>query len=187
MTLEIFKSIVPIIVVLLTAALSGYFIPRITRDWQDYQKELEIKTSIVESANIEVLNILLAMQFAERKVGTQSDFDKASRTWEIQRAALTGKISVYFNGESVAKDFESFSEALTDFYVLAGVTNAAYRSKQVGKLKDYFGETATDWIILEDQTKRADDFFNFFFHGGNYGKRFCHGKMRSLQSYCHNQ
>jgi len=135
----------------------------ITRDWQDYRKELEIKTSIVESINIEVLNILLAMQFAERKVGTQADFDKAYPTWEIQRAALAGKISIYFHGQSVKKEFESFSEALTDFYVLAGVNNPEYRSKQIAKLKNYFGETATDWATLENQTKRSNDFFNWFF------------------------
>ena len=163
MTLDLFKAIVPIIAVILTAALSGYIIPRVTRDWQDYQKELEIKTSIVENANVEVLNILLAMQFAERKVGIQADFDKAYRTWEVQRSALAGKISVYFHGQSVAKDFESFSEAVTDFYVLAGVNNGAYRSKQIAKLKDYFGETATDWTTLEDQAKRSNDFFNWFF------------------------
>jgi multisubunit Na+/H+ antiporter MnhG subunit len=163
LTLEVLKAIVPIIVVVLTATLSGYLIPRITRDWQDYQKELEIKTSIVEKANVEILNILLAMQFAERGVGTQTDFDRAYQNWEIQRAALEGKISVYFHGQTVAKDFHNFSEALTDFYALAGVNNPAYRAKQIVKLKNYFGENATDWVTLEDQTKRSNDFYNWFF------------------------
>ena len=137
MTLDLFKAIVPIIAVILTAALSGYIIPRVTRDWQDYQKELEIKTSIVESANIEILNILLAMQFAERKVGTQADFDKAYRTWEVQRSALAGKISVYFHGQSVAKDFESFSEALTDFYVFFTPNFATKQQYKTQKITDY--------------------------------------------------
>src|SRR5262245_22494393 len=67
MDLETFKATVPLLAVLLTAALSGYVVPRITRRWQDHQKELEIKTSLVEAISDEVLQFILAMQFAERR------------------------------------------------------------------------------------------------------------------------
>jgi len=71
MDLEAFEAIVPLLAVLLTAALSGCVVPRITRRWQEHQKELEIKTSLVEAISVEVLQFILAMQFAERRISTK--------------------------------------------------------------------------------------------------------------------
>jgi hypothetical protein len=163
MDLETFKAIVPLIGVLLTAALSGYVVPRITRRWQDHQKELEIKTSLVEAISDEVLQFVLAMQFAERRVSTQEAFDAAYRRWEVQRAVLTGKLRVYFRDATIAQEFESFSDALSDFYALAGISHPEYRTRQIAKLKSYFGDEATSWERLADQEERRDDFFNWFF------------------------
>ena len=163
MDLETFKATVPLLAVLLTAALSGYVVPRITRRWQDHQKELEIKTSLVEAVSDEVLQFVLAMQFAERGGSTQEAFDEAYRKWEIQRAVLTGKLRAYFRDPAIAQAFESFSDAVSDFYALAGISHPEYRARQIEKLKGYFGDAATNWKRLEDQEERRADFFNWFF------------------------
>jgi len=163
MDLETFKATVPLLAVLLTAALSGYVVPRITRRWQDHQKELEIKTSLVEAVSDEVLQFVLAMQFAERKASTQEAFDEAYRRWEVQRAVLTGKLRVYFRDPTIAQEFESFSDAVSDFYALAGISHPEYRTQQIQKLKSYFGNAATNWERLADQEERRADFFNWFF------------------------
>ena len=163
MDLETFNAIVPLLAVLLTAALSGYVVPRITRRWQDHQKEVEIKTSLVEAINDEVLQFVLAMQFAERRVSTQEAFDEAYRKWEVQRAVLTGKLRAYFRDQTIAHDCESFSDAVSDFYALAGISHHEYRTRQIEKLKSYFGDAATNWERLADQEERRADFFNWFF------------------------
>ena len=163
MNLEHFKAVVPLLAVVLTALLTGYLVPRVTKNWQDYQRELDIKAALVEKTNIEVVSILLAMQLAERKAIAQADFDKAYQNWEIQRAVITSKLSLYFRDKTLATDFRNLSDAITDLYVLAGVQYPDYRSKQIGKLKQYFGEGTTDWELLESQDKRASDFFNWFF------------------------
>lgn len=163
MDLETFKAIVPLLVVLLTAALSGYVVPRLTRRWQDHQKELEIKTALVEAVSDEVLHFILAMQFAERKVSTQEAFDEAYRRWEIQRAVLTGKLRAYFRAPQIVQEFESFSNAISDFYALAGTYHPEYRTQQIAKLKSYFGDAATNWEMLANQEERQDNFFNWFF------------------------
>lgn len=163
MDLETFKAIVPLLAVLLTAALSGYVVPRITRRWQDHQKKLEIKISLVEGVSDAVLQFILAMQFAEREVATQEAFDEAYRRWEVQRAVLTGKLRVYFRDAMIAQEFELFSDAVSDFYALAGISHPEYRTKQIEKLKHYFGDAATNWEKLADQEERRADFFNWFF------------------------
>lgn len=162
MDLETFKAVVPLLAVLLTAALSGCVIPWITRRWQDHQKELEIKTSLVEAISDEVLQFILAMQFAERRVSTQEAFNEAYRRWEVQRAVLAGRLRVYFRDPTIARDFESFSDALSDFYALAGIL-PEYRTQQIEKLKSYFGEESTNWKRLADQEERRADFSNWFF------------------------
>lgn len=163
MNLETFKAVVPLIGVALTAVLSGYLVPRITRRWQDHQKELELKISLVDLINDAVLQFIVAMQFAERKASTQEAFDDAYRKWEVQRAVLEGKLSAYFDDASVSRDFALFSDAVSDFYALAGISHPEYRAKQIEKLKDYFGEAATNWQRLADQEERRSDFFNWFF------------------------
>jgi hypothetical protein len=163
MELETFKAIVPLLVVLLTATLSGYVVPRITRRWQDHQKELEIKIVLVEAVSDEVLQFILAMQFAERKASTQKAFDEAYRRWEVQRAVLAGKLRVYFRDPKIAQKFESFSDAVSDFYALAGTYHPEYRIQQIAKLKSYFGDAATNWEMLANQEERQANFFNWFF------------------------
>ena len=162
MNLETFKALVPLLAVVLTATLSGYVVPKITGRWQDHQKELEIKTSLVEMVSDEVLRFVLAMQFAERKASTQEAFDEAYRRWEVQRAVLAGKLRVYFTEPAIAQEFESFSEAVTEFYALAGVSHPEYRKQQIKKLRSYFGDAATNWDLLESQHERRDDFFKWF-------------------------
>ena len=162
-TLEHFKAWVPILAVLLTAAISGYLIPSITKKWQDHQKALEIKTSLVEAINNEVMQILLAMQLSERGALEQKDFDDAYRRWEIQRAVLAGKLRAYFPKRDVPSEFEALSEAITNFYALAGISNVEYRSKQIDKLRSYFGDDATDWQKLADLNRRRTDLFDWFF------------------------
>jgi hypothetical protein len=103
------------------------------------------------------------MQFAERNASTQEAFDEAYRRWEVQRAVLTGKLRVYFGDQSIAQEFESFSDAVSDFYALAGISHPEYRAHQINKLKSYFGDAATNWETLADQEKRRTDFFNWFF------------------------
>ena len=137
--------------------------PRITRRWQDHQKELEIKTALVEQVNHAVLQFIVAMQFAERNVSTPEALDEAYRQWEVQRAVLTGKLRVYFANAAIAKDFEAFSDAVSDFYTLAGISHPEHRIKQVQKLRNYFGEGATNWLMLGDQEARRADFFTWFF------------------------
>ena len=156
--METFKTTVPLLAVLLTAALSGYVIPRITRRWQDHQKELEIKISFVEEISDAVLQFILAMQFAQRRISTQQAYDEAYRKWEVQRAVLTGKLRAYFRDPAIAQAFESFSDAVSDFYALSGISNPEYRARQIQKLKGYFGDAATNWERLADQEKSYDDF-----------------------------
>jgi hypothetical protein len=162
-TLEHVRAWMPIIVVLLTTVMSGYLIPKITANWQDHQKALEIKTSLVEAINDEILQILLAMQLSQRGALQQKDFDEAYRRWEVKRAVLAGKLRAYFREQDIALEFERLSEAVTDLYVLGGVSDAEYRSKQIEKLRGYFGNEATDWTKLADLDLRRTNFFDWFF------------------------
>ena len=107
MTLETFNSIVPLLAVLLTAAFSGYLVPLITQGWQDHQKELELKTPLVQEINDAVLQFVLVMQFAERNASiTEESLTRRSRRWEVQRA-VCGKAQGVLCGDRYPKGLRS--------------------------------------------------------------------------------
>jgi hypothetical protein len=81
-----------------TALISNFLVPAITRRWQDHQKELELKTGFVSEISESVLDILLAIQFAEVAAGsqTQEQYNEAYRNWEKRKAVIGAKLRAYF-------------------------------------------------------------------------------------------
>jgi hypothetical protein len=161
--METFKAVVPLLAVILTAVLSGYIVPRLTRQWQDHQKALEIKTSLAEEINRAVVQIILAMQLSERGALPQKAFDEAYQDWETERAVLSSRARVYMPNTAFTDGIERYFDAVGDFYALGGIQSGEYRRQQIRKLSTYFGETATDWAKLVDLDKRRTDFFDWFF------------------------
>jgi hypothetical protein len=151
----------PVIVVILTAVVSGYLVPSITKQWQDHERALEIKISLVETINSEVMQILLATQLAQKKFIEQKDFDNAYRIWEVQRAVIAGKLRAYFERGDVASEFEALANAITEFYALTGTTEPKYRSKRINVLRSYFGDGATDWRQLGDLNLRRTNWYEW--------------------------
>jgi hypothetical protein len=168
MMLEIFKSVVPLLVVLLTAVLSGLVVPRITTHWQDHEKELQLKTSLVDGINESILQIVIAVQFAEHAFAgmpgsfDQAKFDDAYQKWEVQRAVLGGKLKAYFGDRKIPEDFERLVEAISEVYALSGTANPKFRLERINRLKVYFGDQATDWELLADLQKRKTEFIVWF-------------------------
>jgi hypothetical protein len=134
------------LLLLVGALISSILVPSLTRQWQNHEKELEMKSRLVEDMNNSVTDFVMAVQFAEVGATSQSqaDYDKAYRDWEIKRGQLASKIRVYFPGSRIADEWSRYSRAVTDFYVLSGIREESKRGGLVGRLANYFGrETST--------------------------------------------
>ena len=165
----------PLVVLLAGAILTGILVPTITRQWQDRQKELEIKTQLVSELSESIMQIVMAVQFVraraevaalqpssratidrERINRQQREFDEAYRTWEIRSAILSTKLEAYFGRTTIPSDWTRFSELVTRFYALEGAQGAAQQADMEAlhrQLMDLLGPRARlepGWVGLKE-------------------------------------
>lgn len=161
--IELYRILQPFLLLMATALISNYLIPKITRRWQDHQKELELKTGFVSEISEIVLGIVMAVQFAEVGAAsqTQEQFDQAYRTWEVKKAIVGSKIRGYFPNTTLGKDWDEFSEIVSEVYALSGTTDEVFREERLSRLKDYFGTDAADWQSLENLELKTGGFQDF--------------------------
>jgi len=119
------------------AVLSSLVIPALTRRWQNHQKELELKTSLVAEITEVVTSLVMAVQFAEVGATSQSqeDFDTAYREWETGSAVIASKLHAYFPGTAVAHEWAGLARLTSNFYAATGMGD---RKQQY--LRDLLGE-----------------------------------------------
>ena len=161
--MDIYKALQPFLLLIATAIISNYLIPKITRRWQDHQKELELKTGFVSEISESVLGIVMAIQFAEvgAKSQTQDQFDHAYREWEIKKAIIGSKIRGYFPHTELGPDWDEFSDIVSEVYALSGTRDKDNRDKRLNDLKNYFLADNIDWSSLGNLQLKENGFVQF--------------------------
>lgn len=153
----------PLLLLFVTVLISNYLIPKINRKWQDYQKEIELKTNIVSEINEAVLSFVMAIQFSEggAKSQTQSEYDKAYSIWETRKAIVASKLGAYFPNSELITKWAQFSEIITEIYALSGTTDRDYRRERLVRIKKYLVEEDIDWGILFNYQAKEEGFNAF--------------------------
>ena len=101
------------------AIISSLLIPYYTRQWQDYQKELELKTDIAGEISKAISNIIITARLAQNPAFmNQMDFGSASVEWQISKAYIGSKIQSYFPNPQIRQDWKNLSKVLTEFVQL---------------------------------------------------------------------
>ena len=109
----------PLMLLIIGAIISSLIIPYYTRQWQDYQKELELKTDIAGEISKAISNIIITARLVQNPGFTnQMDFGSASVNWEISKAFIGSKIQSYFPNPQIRQDWKNLSNALTEFVQL---------------------------------------------------------------------
>ena len=158
--MEVYRLLQPFLLLIATVVISRYLIPKITRRWQDHQKELELKTGFVSEISESVLGIVMAVQLAEVRASsqTQQQYDKAYTDWEVKRAIIGSKIRGYFPHTTLGPDWDEFSEIVTEVYTLSGTSDEKFRKERLNRLKEYFCTDLIDWQSLLDLQLKATGF-----------------------------
>jgi hypothetical protein len=123
---------------ILGALISTLIIPWFFQVWQDYQKELEIKTDLVGKISEAVTRIVMSTQFVlltnnlgqiqtvEQHNELLNELNDEYKQWEISSAVIESQLQAYFPHTGLSNDWGSlkvfsgsFSENVTDFYRLA--------------------------------------------------------------------
>jgi hypothetical protein len=174
--MELYKTLQPFLLIITTAIISHYLIPKITKRWQDHQKELELKTGFVSEISESVLGIVMAVQFAEvgAKSQTHDQFDNAYRDWEMKKAIIGSQIRGYFPHTTLGPDWDEFSDMVSEVYALSGTTDKDFRNTRLNELKQYFSTDSVDWKSLENVQLKKEGFIQSKFslrHGFLCAKR----------------
>jgi len=161
--LKLFEAFQPFLLLIATGAISHYLIPKITKRWQDQQKEIELKTNFISEISESVLKMILAVQFAEvhSKSQTQEQYSAAYREWEIEKAIIGSKIRGYFPNTTLGQDWDEYADIVTEVYALSGTTDTAFRNDRLKGLNLYFDNAAIDWESLEKHHLKEGGFNKF--------------------------
>jgi hypothetical protein len=126
----------PLVIAVLVGAFSALLIPQITQQWQDRQKEQELKQSLLEEISTSSTTavrqgVSLAMAQTRAAGGEHGEtagevYAALRNSWLIRRAAARSRVIVYFPG--LYDCWYSYERAVADFLSLSpggGKTSAS--------------------------------------------------------------
>jgi hypothetical protein len=139
----------PLLLLLVGAAVSSYLIPALTRQWQDHQKELEVKIDLVDEISKTVAEFVIAVQFAQFRSDNQSQeqYDDAYRAWEIARPTIGSRLRAYFPGSTLVREWEELAQRVSDLYATTGAKEAE-RSRQLRRIAHIKDDNARSVLEL---------------------------------------
>jgi hypothetical protein len=133
----------PLVVTLVGALVASWLIPSLTRQWQDHQKALEIKSGLVgemSEASSEAVATAgaiaggLYQAASTDALTTQRAFNDAVRNWAVRSAVVGSRLEAYFPRAAVGPAWRRFSTAVADYLQLAAKPNGS-RAGRVGELR----------------------------------------------------
>jgi hypothetical protein len=117
----------PLVIAVLAAAFSALLIPHFTRQWQDRQREQELKQSLLEEVSTSSTTaVRQAISLAggqnraaggETGEGASDIYAVLRNSWLIRRASPRSRIIVYF--PNLYGCWYSYERAVADFLSLA--------------------------------------------------------------------
>lgn len=149
----------PLVVLIVGAILSSLIIPKITKRWQDHQKELEIKIELIKKISEIIMKEVMSVQFMKIQIGQMDiDSEEFRKKWEstnedyrqleIQAAIIESQLIAYFhNNKDIKQTWKNLKDNLTNFY--ADLQNI-YKNTVLGKVSsDSTWRDKKDKIIAE--------------------------------------
>jgi hypothetical protein len=101
----------PVLMVLFGAAVSAWLIPAFTRQWQDRQKEREIKVALVSEISDSTSDALATSQYIANRAGEfdQADYNRITLDWFQRSAQVEARLEAYFPGQALVGDWHDYS------------------------------------------------------------------------------
>jgi hypothetical protein len=158
--------------------LTGILIPYITTQWQNHEKELEIKTSLVSEISKSVTRMLMAIQFVEVSQSqgmnsslTNEEYDNEYRDWKINSDIIQSQISAYFPNIDLGKDWNKFSNSVEYFYALSGTGSKDSRITFLQKIQTNLSNdiNLTTWNILKNKIYPLNNTKEIIYWQENWG------------------
>jgi len=151
----------PMVLALVGALVTSLLLPIVTRQWQDHQTELDIKTKLVNQISGSVATALAQLAVTESGQSARlpipfQDYYDAYQVWEQSRASIRSQLEAYFPNSDVGEQWQTYSGEVDNFYKFTGRytdSSNARRLSLLAALKSYLddnGVTPTSWKKLMD-------------------------------------
>ena len=109
----------PLFLLVIGAIISSIIIPIYTNQWQNYQKELEIKSKLAEEISTSISNKIINSRLIQIPALTDNiDYAQSTINWEISKARISSIIGTYFVDPFVKNQWEELSFLISEFSVL---------------------------------------------------------------------
>jgi hypothetical protein len=99
----------PLLLLVVGAIVSSIIVPSFTRQWQDNQKQLELKTALADDINKAISDSVVTAR--EGETGGSDSF----RNWEISKEMIGSKIEAYFSDDGITHNWNNLSSAVEEF------------------------------------------------------------------------
>jgi hypothetical protein len=157
--------------------LTGLLVPYITTQWQNHEKELEIKTNLVSEISESVTRMLMAIQFVEvsqsRGINNSlknEEYDNEYRDWKINSDVIQSQINAYFPSIDIDENWKKFSNAVEDLYALSGTSREDLRINLMQKIQYHLSKeiNLTTWNILKNRTYNINNTTEVIYYQENW-------------------
>ena len=110
----------PFLILVVGAIISGLLVPYFTHQWQDNQKQLELKTALADDINKAVSDSIVSGRLYPTGHANPSDFDNSLKNWEISKEIISSKIQAYFSDNATTHRRDDLSSAVKElsYYIL---------------------------------------------------------------------
>lgn len=120
----------PILLTLFGAVISAWLVPAFTRQWQDRQKEREIKVALVSDIGDSTSDALVTSQYVANRAfpggNGQAEYNRFTLDWARRSAQIEAKLRAYFPDNPLVDDWHEYSIVVqNDFYLLTGGSGKA--------------------------------------------------------------
>ena len=105
----------PMLLLIAGAIISSLIIPYFTRQWQDHQKELELKSDLADQINKAVSNTLTVIAlnlnagYNTNQTGGSQRYVNVFIDWQISKDVIGSKMKIYFSNDQITKDWDNLS------------------------------------------------------------------------------
>src|SRR5580765_6671547 len=98
----------PFMILVVTAVISQWLIPRTTRQWQDHQRQAEIKVQLVTETGRPFAKMLVVAQSSEfgGQARDQDPVNRAFTEWESEQVVVSARIRAYSRDTTLPKDWD---------------------------------------------------------------------------------
>lgn len=159
----------PLLLLIVGAVISGLLVPYITNQWQNHEKELELKTSLVARISEAVSRALTAAQFTNARLPEVVDYYQAYHDWETTHSAIGSYIRAYFPNTYLGEEWDEYANTTTSLIRLSANNSMSEKEQLVSQIQKYFAPCSNNvinWNALLDKNDlrfRNPDFrYNWF-------------------------